>query len=119
MVFKLATIEVTDLERSLAFYNGILGVPLVSRAKSPNGFELAFLGEEGQPQLELISKGRQVPESRNAGYSLGFEVEDAKAIILKAGGEIEGSIKIGPGSKIFFVSDPDGYKVELLETKRF
>jgi lactoylglutathione lyase len=116
-MFKLATIEVSDMEKSLAFYQGIIGVPLLHRAKNPHGYELAFLGEDGKPQLELIAKGTPVVNSPESGFSIGFDVDDAQAVIRQSGGEHEGPINIGPNSRIYFIFDPDGYRVELLEIR--
>ena len=53
MKFCWVTLPVKNLEASLAFYNGVLGLPIDSK-HTGNGIEMAMLGEENQPKIELI-----------------------------------------------------------------
>jgi len=67
MKFCWTTIHVKDMDKSLAFYQEIVGLPLVRRAQASPEMELAFLGS-GETQVELICDGKP-----QAVRSTGFE----------------------------------------------
>jgi len=54
MQFCWVTLPVKNLKTSLAFYNGVLGLPINSK-HCANGIEMAMLGEENHPKIELIN----------------------------------------------------------------
>lgn len=115
-------IRVKDLEKSLAFYRDALGFEERRRKDFPEqGFTLAFISaEEGGHELELTyNYGREVPYEIGDGYShLAVVVEDlegAHAQHEKAGYPVT-PVKGLPGTpaKIYFITDPDGYQVEVV-----
>lgn len=121
MKFKFAhnNINVLDLERSLAFYKAALGLVETRRMEKPD-FTLVFLGDGITPhKLELTwLKDRTTP------YNLGdneihiaFVVDDfEKAYQLhKDMGCICYENKT---MGIYFISDPDGYWVEIIPENR-
>jgi len=121
-------LRVGDLERSLAFYTGVLGMTLLRRHEYPDGrFTLAFLGygpETEQAALELTYNwGTDRYELGTAFGHVALEVEDASAAcaeIRQRGGVVvreAGPMKHGT-TVIAFVQDPDGYKIELIQKKR-
>ena len=74
MTINFVTIHVADIERSIKFYNRVLGMQ-VSRRFSPRpGMEIAFMGGSGV-QVEFIHDD-QVPPYKGTGISLGFYVAD-------------------------------------------
>lgn len=74
MKIDFVTIHVADIERSIKFYNRVLGLQ-VSRRFSPRpGMEIAFMGGSGT-QLEFIHD-EMVPAFKGSGISLGFYVAD-------------------------------------------
>ena len=74
MKIDFITIHVADIERSIMFYNRVLGMQ-VSRRFSPRpGMEIAFMGGSGT-QLEFIHDD-MMPAFRGSGISLGFNVAD-------------------------------------------
>jgi lactoylglutathione lyase len=116
--------RITDPERSLAFYEA-LGLEkrreLPIRDEAINYF-LGIPGDEG-PELEL-TYNFDTPEG---GYELGtgyghiaLTVDDLDAALAVLAGEgIEPerppyTVRTG-GSRICFVRDPDGYRVEIIE----
>ena len=120
-------LRVTDLERSLAFYTGVLGMRLLRRTDYPEGkFTLAFVGygdEAGNAVIELTHNwGVEKYELGNAFGHLAIEVADAYAAcanIKQRGGRVvreAGPMKHG-STVIAFVEDPDGYKIELIQKK--
>jgi lactoylglutathione lyase len=120
-------LRVGDLERSLAFYTGVLGMTLLRRHEYPDGkFTLAFLGygpEAEQAAIELTwNWGTDKYELGTAFGHVALEVDDAAAAcaqIKQRGGTVvreAGPMKHGT-TVIAFVQDPDGYKIELIQKK--
>ena len=119
-------LRVGDLDRSLDFYTQVLGMTLLRRKDYPGGrFTLAFVGygpERDNTVLELTHNW-DVP-SYDIGPAYGhiaIGVDDIHATcrsISERGGRIvrePGPMKHG-STVIAFVEDPDGYKVELIQT---
>jgi len=120
-------LRVTDLEKSLAFYTGVLGMKLLRRTDYPDGkFTLAFVGfgdEASNSAIELTHNwGAEKYEIGNAFGHIAIEVNDAYAAcekIKQLGGRVvreAGSMKHG-STVIAFIEDPDGYKIELIQKK--
>ena len=120
-------LRVVDLEKSLAFYTGVLGMKLLRRTDYPDGkFTLAFVGytdEDRGAVIELTHNwGTEKYELGNAYGQIAVEVEDAYAAceyIKQRGGKVvreAGAMKHG-STVIAFVDDPDGYKIELIQKK--
>lgn len=120
-------LRVVDLEKSLAFYTGVLGMQLLRRTDYPEGkFTLAFVGygdEAHGAVIELTHNwGVEKYEPGNAFGHIAIEVADAYAAcdaIRQRGGRVvreAGPMKHG-STVIAFVEDPDGYKIELIQKK--
>lgn len=120
-------LRVADLERSLAFYTGVLGMKLLRRTDYPDGkFTLAFVGFDDEAKSAVIELthnwGVEKYELGNAFGHIAIEVEDAYATcenIKQRGGKVvreAGPMKHG-STVIAFVEDPDGYKIELIQKK--
>jgi lactoylglutathione lyase len=120
-------LRVGDLQRSLDFYTGVLGMKLLRRKDYPEGkFTLAFVGygdEAHTAVLELTHNWDTKAYELGNGYGhVAVEVEDAyKACeaVKKLGGKVTreaGPMKHGT-TVIAFVEDPDGYRIELIQTR--
>jgi lactoylglutathione lyase len=120
-------LRVGDLERSLAFYTGVLGMRLLRRQDYPEGrFTLAFVGygpEAEQAAIELTHNWDERTYQLGNGFGhVASAVPDAAAAcadIKKRGGVVireAGPMKHGT-TVIAFVQDPDGYKIELIERR--
>lgn len=109
MAFAHTTIHVTDLDRSIAFYER-LGMPL-SRRFGPPEHEIAFMGD-GETKLELISDGCPVDYR---GISIGFTCKGAGELARSLDEKCIGPVSPGPGVEFWFVRDPDGFTVQILE----
>jgi lactoylglutathione lyase len=116
--------RVLDLERSVTFYEE-LGMKEVRRMPIRDEAINVFMGFEGDgPRLELtFNYGRTEPYEIGTGYGhIAMTVDDLDHTLgqLKlAGIEPEKppySVRAG-GSRLCFVRDPDGYRVELIERK--
>ena len=120
-------LRVGDLDRSLSFYLGVLGMQLLRRRDYPDGkFTLAFVGYGPEPEqavLELTHNWETKSYDLGSGFGhVALEVEDAYAAcaeIKQKGGVVTreaGPMKHGT-TVIAFVQDPDGYKIELIQKK--
>ena len=119
-------LRVGDLERSLRFYTEVLGMDLLRRKDYPEGrFTLAFVGygsERETTVLELTHNWDTAAYDLGDGYGhIAIGVEDIGATcaaIAAKGGKVvrpPGPMKHG-GTVIAFVEDPDGYRIELIQT---
>ena len=119
-------LRVGDLERSIRFYTEVLGMKLLRRKDYPDGkFTLAFIGygeEADNAVIELTHNwGVDRYELGTAYGHIAIAVADAAAAcegVRKLGGKVTreaGPMKFG-GSVIAFVEDPDGYKIEFIQS---
>lgn len=120
-------LRVGDLDRSIAFYTNVIGMRLLRRSEYPDGkFTLAFVGYEDESQAAVIELtynwGVECYELGTAFGHIAIEVDDAYAAcerIRQCGGKIvreAGPMKHG-STVIAFVEDPDGYKIELIQSR--
>jgi lactoylglutathione lyase len=117
-------IRVGNLEKSLNFYCEVLGMKLSSRKDFPDGkFTLAFVGYGDRHQIELTYNWDTDKYDLGNGYGhIALGVEDIYATcnqIKSLGGKVSrepGAMKHGT-TVIAFVEDPDGYKIELIQSK--
>ena len=118
MKYCWTTIMVTDLERSIAFYRDIVGLPVNRRFSAGPGSEIVFLGD-GETEVELIKRIGPASSVGNA-ISLGFAVEsldDAMKFVKEHGIEIEsGPFQPNDHIKFFYVLDPDGVRVQFSQS---
>jgi len=121
-------IRVGNLDRSIAFYTDVLGMKLLRRNDYPDGkFTLAFVGyqeEKDGAVLELTYNWGVEKYDLGEGYGhIAIEVDDAYEaceLVKQKGGLVAreaGPMKHGR-TIIAFVSDPDGYKIELIQKNR-
>ena len=118
MNYLWTTLHVNNLEESLDFYEGFLGLRLNNRYMAGPGMELAFLGE-GNTQIELVCAENSKVEDAGKGISMGFQVEsleDTLDALEKKGIPVsKGIIQPNPHIKFFFVKDTDGYEIQFVE----
>lgn len=120
-------LRVGDLERSIEFYTGVLGMTLLRQKDYPDGkFTLAFIGygdEKDHTAIELTYNWDTTSYNMgNAFGHLAIEVDDvykATENIRAQGGKIlreAGPMNAGT-TIIAFIEDPNGYQIELLGPK--
>jgi len=123
MKFTIAhtNINVTDLERSVAFYEKALGLKVEKRYKPADGsFELVYLGDGTTAhQIELTwLRDKEGPYDLGDNEShIAFYVEnfDGAYALHKEMGCICFENK---GMGIYFIEDPDGYWLEIMPSKK-
>lgn len=117
-------IRVLDEERSVAFYREAFGLGVAERIDF-DGFTLVYLSnDEAAFELELtINKDTTEPYDLGNGYGhLAFSVEDVDAEHARfeaAGFAPRKLVDLKKDDKklarFFFVKDPDGYEIEVLQ----
>ncbi len=121
-------LRVGDLQRSIDFYTKVMGMRVLRTTDRPEQkYTLAFVGyadESAGAVLELTyNYGVDRYELGNGFGHIAIAVDDAYAACEKiraAGGTVTrepGPVK-GGTTVIAFVQDPDGYKIELIQTGR-
>ena len=109
---------VHDLERSLRFYSGVFGM----RERFREGPHMVFLNTPDSS--DLITLNGDPSEAHLAGTSGGVshlglrlrnpaDLDSAVAEIEAAGGKLLSRGEHAPGVRFAYVSDPDGYVIEL------
>lgn len=121
-------LRVGNLEKSLQFYCDVLGMTLLRQKDYPGGkFTLAFVGygnESDHTVIELTHNWGVESYDLGEGYGhIALGVDDiyqtCEAIKARGGQVVRepGPMKHG-STVIAFVTDPDGYKVELIQLKQ-
>jgi catechol 2,3-dioxygenase-like lactoylglutathione lyase family enzyme len=134
--FSHLVVGVTDMDRALEFYRGLLGMDVVfDQSMSGEPFDTALGGASGQDgrvvgglvggvMIELLSlggdasaaTGKRRPFLGNQNISLSVPDLDATFSTVKAAGyEPEQEPFAIAGVRMFFVKDPDGMPVEFIE----
>jgi Uncharacterized protein conserved in bacteria len=108
------SIQVIDMKQSEAFYTEIMGF---KKGIAPNPHAVVFETEAGAffairtPMIDL-----EKIETKGAGISLWFKVEDADALFQRL---IEKDVAIikpigdGPFGRMFILKDPNGYAITI------
>lgn len=122
MKFKMIheNYNVTDLEKSLAFYEEAFGLREIRRkTASDNSFIIVYVGnEESTFELELTwlaeKEGRY--DLGECEFHLAFRTDDYEAAYKKHK-EMGCICYANPSMGIYFVEDPDGYWLEVVPTR--
>ena len=119
--FYHTNLNVTDLDRSLAFYEEALGLrPIRFKDASDGSFRLAFLGDgvtDYQLELTCLKDHPQPYELGENETHVCFRVDDYDAAHEK-------HAKMGcicfenPKMGLYFIEDPDGYWFEIVPASR-
>jgi lactoylglutathione lyase len=118
-------LRVGNLQRSIDFYTNVLGMTLLRMTERPEQkYSLAFVGYGTNPEhAEIELTYNHGVESYELGTAYGHiaigvpDVYGACDKIRQSGGAVTrepGPVK-GGTTVIAFVTDPDGYKIELIE----
>lgn len=115
-------INVSDIERSIAFWDGVLGIPLQSRTEIPGVLEAVHQSPEGGSRMQLAQwLDREGPiDMGTAMWKLYVNTTDCQAVYERAvafGCEVVSAparLDRWPVT-VAFVKDPDGYMLELIE----
>jgi len=114
-------IRVKDLDATLAFYTGFLGLRKVREGKIGEEAVLVFLTDEAERyhiELTYNTDGRDYDLGDQFGH-LAFHTDDLEAVVerVEANGWWYRRSKPGRKTPYIFVKDPNGYDIEILEAK--
>ena len=117
-------IRVLDLDKSMDFYQRAFGLELAQRFDF-DGFTLAYLrNEESEYEIELTwNHDQEEPYTHGSGYGhVALSVDDCAAEHDRMVSEGLAPNPVKQMShdgqqlaRFFFVQDPDGYKIEVVE----
>jgi catechol 2,3-dioxygenase-like lactoylglutathione lyase family enzyme len=107
-------INVSNLKRSLAFYQKAFGL----KVRFTAGPRMVFLRSPGAEDIITLCKARKGERLGHGGVShFGFAMsgplEKCIAQVERAGGKLIERGEHGPGVPYAFVADPDGYLIEI------
>ena len=126
-------LRVGHLQRSIDFYTQVLGMDLLRTTQRPEQqYDLAFVGYGGNPgQAEIELTYNYGVERYELGTAYGHiavgvpdvtatcaAVRDRAAALGGAVTREAGPVK-GGSTMIAFITDPDGYKIELIERRAY
>jgi lactoylglutathione lyase len=119
MKYLHTMVRVTDIDASLRFYCGALGLKELRRHESQQGrFTLVFLAAPGDESAQVELTHNWDPEAYNGGRNFGhlaYEVDDIYATcqhLVDHGVVINRPPRDG---KMAFIRSPDNISVELLQ----
>ena len=115
--FRHNNLNVLNLEKSLKFYEEALGLRVVGETEAEDGsFKLLFLGDGKSTHCLELTWLRDRTEPYNLGDNeihLAFDVDDYEAAYQKHK-EMGCICYENPGMGLYFISDPDGYWLEIM-----
>ena len=121
LCFNHFNFNVLDLDRSLAFYKQALGLtPVREKEAEDKSFKLIYLADAANSPFQLeLTWLRDRKEPYNLGeceFHLAFTADDFQATYEKH--KAMGCICFeNPAMGIYFISDPDGYWIEIVPAK--
>ena len=122
-----AALNSPDQDKEVAFYVNVMGLKQVNKMKVAQGTEV-ILSMDGTFKAPIIaitdfpttngrqSFGRLIFNAPNAGAfaktveAKGYKVEDAGYKVMQAEGT-----NGGPAPQVYFITDPDGYTIEVFQ----
>ena len=124
-------LRVGNLQRSINFYTQVLGMDLLRTTRRPEQqYDLAFVGYGGNPgQAEIELTYNYGVDRYDQGTAYGHiaigvaDVVGTCTALRDKAAALGGAVTREPGpvkggtTMIAFVTDPDGYKIELIERR--
>ena len=118
MSFCWSTLLVRNLQESIKFYQDIVGLSISEQFTTDDGKEIVFLGD-GDTKIEIIydknNKDIEVGKSISWGFIVD-SIEERMNYVKSLGIKIEeGPYQPNPFIKFFFILDPNGLRIQLVE----
>lgn len=124
MKFLHTMIRVSNIKKSLDFYQNILSLKIKRTLELKNAKLYYLTDNEGKVEIELTYNNEPV-ESYNMGSGFGHfafgivNIDDFTKILEKNNLSYDREpFEVMPGLKIAFIKDPDGYAIEIIESKK-
>jgi lactoylglutathione lyase len=119
MKYLHTMVRVTDIDASLGFYCGALGLKELSRRDYPQGrFTLVFLAAPGDESSQVELTWNWDPENYGGGRNFGhlaYEVEDLYATCARLAAHGVTILRPPRDGHMAFVRSPDNISIELLQ----
>jgi lactoylglutathione lyase len=124
--FAHVAFRVTDVQRTIRWYRDVLGAEVVAHVEAVGPKPEYYYAEFANGQMvEFFTNARPGPEppADAPGFAhlslLVDDIQEALAHVTAAGAEIARPYFEGrAGQKVFFLADPDGNQIELMELRR-
>jgi lactoylglutathione lyase len=110
--FDMLMVYVQDMQRSVAFYRDILGLPLQMESPGWSQFDL------GNGVTLGLHPARGLQPEPVSGWTPGFKVDDVRAArerVVSAGAEISSDFHDIPGGVVLEFADPDGNRIDVTQ----
>lgn len=109
------SVLITDVERSRRFYGELLGLKEIAK---PRTFDFVVLWFQlGATQLHLLLKDQADTRSARHFALRVADIQAARARCAAHGLAMQETTPI-PGAERFFISDPDGNRIEIIQWLR-
>ena len=109
--------NILNLEKSLAFYKEALGLtPVREKEASDGSFKLVYLGDGKSDftlELTYLADRKEPYDLGECEFHLAFTTDEFDALYEKHK-EMGVVCFENPGMGIYFISDPDGYWIEIV-----
>lgn len=124
MKFLCTTINVENLDESIAFYTGIVGLRVLNRLSADPGIEMAFLGNgtDNETLIELLADSGVGTVSYSEFISIGFAVDSVErklASLQREGIPVHNGPYETSAMRYFCIRDPDGLQVRFFSENSF
>ena len=114
--FNHFNFNILNLEKSLAFYKEALGLtPVREKEASDGSFKLVYLGDGKSDftlELTYLTDRKEPYDLGECEFHLAFTTDEFDALYEKHK-EMGVVCFENPGMGIYFISDPDGYWIEI------
>ena len=119
--FNHFNFNVLDLDKSLAFYREALGLePVREKTAADDSFRLVYLGDgrtDFQLELTWLRDRKEPYDLGECEFHLAFVTDQYQAFYEKH--QAMGCVCFeNPAMGIYFISDPDGYWIEIVPEKK-
>ena len=115
--FNHFNFNILNLEKSLAFYKEALGLtPVREKEASDGSFKLVYLGDGKSDftlELTYLTDRKEPYDLGECEFNLAFTTDEFDALYEKHK-EMGVVCFENPGMGIYFISDPDGYWIEIV-----
>ncbi len=122
MAFCWSTIQVSNMNQSVKFYEDAVGLRVIRRYEPAAGIEITFMGygkKSDETQVELICRENSEIPAATDSITLGFTVDSLRGHLdfLKTLNVLPISevVQPNPSIKFTFVHDPDGVRIQFVE----
>lgn len=117
--FKQAGIYVTDMKKSVEWYEKVLNLHVIRHLQDIDDWDLVFMTDEderGELELIYVPAHKQKYDLGENVFHMGFQVPDFREALEKHRAMGLKFITLNEEKEFYFLEDPDGYQVEIYPT---